>query len=567
MSIEHSRLHSYSHPHRFVIPTGTGRPGTRASTAAGLSTDEHRSSIASTVSTKSSVQPQPLPPTPAFESVPVRWKGLTMEAAKWTFSSQELQEIAARAIRLSAEESSVRLLPLEVLDTELPEETERLELLRDDIKTKYKHQIRRRRLLMRSLALYIDGSDVDTARRLSDELSQASVTCDQLCEDLFLVTDQLSQIARLRDNHSSSALAMALRKLNTSFIRSTGEVCDLTIQLATLEAERDEAWLTAEAVERELDELQQQYANMAAPLGPLLPPPPASSLSVPMPVPVPVSAPVPLPPLVPSNSTPTRSDSARSSNRSSRVSAARKTSTRASKASLRMSTSAPRSARLSVGSFRYLFPQSPGLSVFSGVSDDVPPVPQVPTNLSSENLRSRFRVDSTTTTSRFVSTPSSASRAMISAQNDLLEMLGMSLYDLTGKPERRRSFSDVGHPEVTPFSPRSPGFDTSLPPSPGSQHIRRVGSMDDLTKSKSSRRQGMIDNVSQPVLKPVFELNSNVVSFYFSRPALSYPSCLWLKTINNLSYSTSNCLFCVMSFLSFYSQHVFECIVIYLPSI
>ncbi|KDQ07529.1 hypothetical protein BOTBODRAFT_192352 [Botryobasidium botryosum FD-172 SS1] len=472
MSIGRARLSSQSR-RQSASQQQSGRPSTDTNTT-GPSTDESRSSFASTASSKSSAPAQTLPPTPSFETIPIRWKGLTMEAAKWTFSSKELQAIAARAIRQSAEESSIRLLPLEVLDADLPEETERLELLRDDIKTKYKAQIRRRRLLMRSLSLYIDGSDVDTARRLSEELSQASVTCDQLCEDLFLVTDQLSQIARLRDHHSGSALAMALRKLNTSFIRSAAEVCDLTIQLATLEAERDEAWATAEIVERELDGFKLRYRD-------------ASTSTTP--------------------ESSTKVDSAQSSSKSSRVSAARKTSARASKASLRMSMSQRSAARLSVGSLRYgnvLFPQSPGLSAPSGPSDDVPPVPVVPTNISSENLRSRIRVDSATPSSRLLSTPSSASRAMIHAQNDLLEILGMSLQDITGTLRRRKSLSDAGTPldPDMPFSPRLNGFQTFPSPSPlsrsefGEQGLRRVSSAGSLlpeTKLTTQRYEGMID--------------------------------------------------------------------------
>lgn len=96
---------------------------------------------------------QPQPPSPTFEPVPVRWRGFTMDAAKWTFSSNQLQNIVSRAIKQSAETSSVRLLSLDVLDQELPVEVERLEQLRDVLQTKYKAQVRRRRLLMRSLAL------------------------------------------------------------------------------------------------------------------------------------------------------------------------------------------------------------------------------------------------------------------------------------------------------------------------------------------------------------------------------------------------------------------------------
>lgn len=186
------------------------------------------------------VQPRPpsprlqskQPPSPAFEPIPVRWRGLTMDAAKWTFSSDQLQSIVSRAIRQSAETSSVRLLSLDVLDQELPTEVERLEQLRDVLQTKYKAQVRRRRLLMRSLSLYIDGHDPPTSRRLMDELEDVGNVCDQLAEDLYLVGDQLSQISRLRDVHCTSALAVALRKINGSYIRARSEVVELQAEVS-----------------------------------------------------------------------------------------------------------------------------------------------------------------------------------------------------------------------------------------------------------------------------------------------------------------------------------------------
>lgn len=207
------------------------------------------------------------PASPTFEPVPVRWRGLTMDAAKWTFSSAQLHNIVARAIKHSAESSSVRLLPLDVLDQDLPVEVERLEHLRDVLQTRYKAQVRRRRLLMRSLALYIDGHDPPTSRRLLDDLDDVGAVCDQLAEDLYLVGDQLAQIAHLRDVHHTSALAVALRKINQSYIRARAEVVDLETQVSVgyqlfiylfvqrdvLAAERDEAWLMAESLERELE--------------------------------------------------------------------------------------------------------------------------------------------------------------------------------------------------------------------------------------------------------------------------------------------------------------------------
>ena len=67
-----------------------------------------------------------------------------MEAAKWTFTSSQLQDIVSRAIRQSAEASSIRLLRLEILDNEIPEEKGRLEAQRTELLSRYKSWARRR---------------------------------------------------------------------------------------------------------------------------------------------------------------------------------------------------------------------------------------------------------------------------------------------------------------------------------------------------------------------------------------------------------------------------------------
>ena len=71
----------------------------------------------------------PLAPLPTvnFDSEPVKWKALTLEAAQWTFTSEQLQEIVSGAIRQSAAESFIRVLPTQVADAELPQEADRLE--------------------------------------------------------------------------------------------------------------------------------------------------------------------------------------------------------------------------------------------------------------------------------------------------------------------------------------------------------------------------------------------------------------------------------------------------------
>ncbi|KAG9085063.1 hypothetical protein FRC06_003750 [Ceratobasidium sp. 370] len=372
------------------------------------------------------------PPSPAFEPIPVRWRGLTMDAAKWTFSSDQLQNIVSRAIRQSAETSSVRLLSLDVLDQELPTEVERLEQLRDVLQTKYKAQVRRRRLLMRSLTLYIDGHDPPTSRRLMDELEDVGNVCDQLAEDLYLVGDQLAQISRLRDVHSTSALAVALRKINGSYIRARSEVVELQAEKDALEAERDQAWRLAESLERELAEARQA-----------------------------------------------------SQGESSRVSAARKSSVRQSKLSLRPSVRRSVRSSTSGASMRYhgiAFPRPPTsthapLAVADPANTSgefVPPVPPVPTpgHLSTFEP-SRPESISVLPASSYaqslspgpggesysvlsVPTPSATSHDLHTAQSELLKMLGLS-YKEYGFRIRPRSYSDSGSPMSSPpGSPRLP---------------------------------------------------------------------------------------------------------------
>ena len=86
-------------------------------------------SRAATPAVKLVTKPPTLEPPPPlnFESTTVQWKGLTLEAAQWSFSSQELQDIVSRAIRKSAAESFIRLVSVKTLDEELVSELERLD--------------------------------------------------------------------------------------------------------------------------------------------------------------------------------------------------------------------------------------------------------------------------------------------------------------------------------------------------------------------------------------------------------------------------------------------------------
>jgi hypothetical protein len=376
------------------------------------------------------------PPSPKFQTRPVRWRGLTMDAAKWTLTSGQLQDIVGRAIRQSAEASSIRLLTLEVLDKEIPEEIRRLETLRDEIKSKYRASVRRRRVLFRSL--YAEGNDVQMQTRPSPELIEVSLACDQLTEELFRVMDELQQLNKLRDVHSASALAMALRKLNSSFLKQTTDMQELSKHVTHLEAERDDAWATAERVEQDLVKLQTKMESH-------------NGLSTP----------------------------GSASNRSSRVSAARKTSIRASKASLRISRGA-RSSHSSTSSQR--------LSAFGppGPLPPVPPVPRIAYTPSSQALWLNTDIPSATAgspysmsvSSALANSPTAESRALAEAQNELYNMLGISRADL------RRTRSAKTRP-VSELSPNSlPGSPFPLHPS---GPLSRVSS--DIAVPLSGRRR------------------------------------------------------------------------------
>jgi len=263
-------------------------------------------------------------PSPNFQVPTPKWRGYTMEVAKWTFTSAQLQAIVSRAIRQSAEASSIRLLRLEVLDNEIPEEIQRLVSQRTDITMRYKTLSRRRAAVLESLYSSLsaleDGNSTQRLLRQLDELKEVAQTLDRLAEEIHSVNQQISHLESLVHIHTGSALAMALIKLNASFLKKVAENQVLRSQIQSLEAERDEAWQQAQNVADEYDQICDNISS--------------------------------------------------SSKRSSRVSAKRKSSVRASRAGLR--TPARRlSQRLSIGS------SAPMISL-SSVSSKSPPVPPLP---------------------------------------------------------------------------------------------------------------------------------------------------------------------------------------------
>ncbi|KAJ3882259.1 hypothetical protein F5051DRAFT_436247 [Lentinula edodes] len=310
------------------LPIGPRRPSHTAINPVGRQRNGSISSLNSNASkllrTTSSA-----PHSPRFQSPAPKWRGYTMDAAKWTFTSAQLQAIVSRAIRQSAEASAIRLLRLETVDQDIPTELHRLELQRTDIKTRYKRLTRRRTEMLATLTSYCDGTfheDPTSSLRVINELRDVTNTLDRLAEELHNADEQISQLTSLRDVHDASALAMAIRKLNASFLKQLAISDALRSQVVALEAERDDAWKQAETLAQDFDRINEKSDNGDGP----------------------------------------------SFNRSGRVTAMRKSSIRVSKAGLRSTRSSISSThRLSAASF------SGGIkSAFS--IEDIPPVPPIP---------------------------------------------------------------------------------------------------------------------------------------------------------------------------------------------
>lgn len=278
-----------------------------------------------------------------------------------------------------------------------------------------------------------NSTDLASVQKIAAELGDLDTACDHLVDELYTVSDQLAQLNRLRDAHSHSALSLALRKLNSSLLRSKTNALEHEARAATLQAERDEAWAMAESVEAQLNEMRQQLEDMSRP-GPSRP----------------VTTDGTAVGLVRS-----------SSGRLSRVSAARKASLRASKASLRLST--PKSARSSTSSIRYnsiVWPRPNS----DPIDSDVPPVPPVPTSVMAAPLSPDSHDSAVSGGSEMLRAPSTA---FLRAQSEVYELLGLQPSQ-TPKPLRRaRSMSDcpssdlLGTASFSPPQPWSPGPTTA----------------------------------------------------------------------------------------------------------
>ncbi|KAJ6481708.1 hypothetical protein C8R45DRAFT_831319 [Mycena sanguinolenta] len=407
------------------LPVGPRRPST-----AGPALPSHGRNRNGSVSSIASQAPSRrlASSSPRFQTPQPKWRGYTMDAAKWTFSSSQLQAIVSRAIKQSAEASSIRLLRLETVDTDIPEELYRLENQRTDTKTRYKMLTRQRAKLYAQLTGNLDGTEPDeptSMLRIVETVKEISAELDRLAEELHSADEQIAQLTSLRDIHSASALAMALRKLNASFLKQIAEAESLRQRVETLQAERDEAWSQAVDVANDYDDLNERI-EMNSP-GP-------SSYN----------------------------------RRSSRVLAVKKSSIRVSKAGLR--SSSRRSSISSVNNNNRA--SSSGLP--SATFEDIPPVPPIPRRRPED-----IKTDLASRVSALSTTPTSETRALDQAQAELYSMLGLAVPEKD--PRRSHSVimsaaSDTENPLLSTLASVSrPRSDMSRPASlPGNSQLSEV---------------------------------------------------------------------------------------------
>jgi chromosome segregation ATPase len=254
-----------------------------------------------------------------------------MEAAKWTFSSEELQNIVSQAIRQSGHASSIRLLSQQAAFVEAPEELERLNAMLHELRVQYRLQVRKRDALLRATYAYAESPEFSSValRSKLQELHETVLDLDRIADELYHVRDQAAQLSRMLAVHSSSALAMALRKLHSSYLKRKAELQSLRDHVHDLETERDEAWTQAQQVARDLDDLNDTLEAHD--------PSPAATRA--------------------------------SSRRSSRVNASRKSYQNMSRAGLRLSRSSMAASQMSCSS---------AVCSPSSAASPIPPVPPIP---------------------------------------------------------------------------------------------------------------------------------------------------------------------------------------------
>ncbi|KAI9458824.1 hypothetical protein F5148DRAFT_315986 [Russula earlei] len=195
--------------------------------------------------------PLTLPPLQIdFTPEPLPYKHLTLDAAHWTLTSTELQHLVSSAIRQSAKEQFIRLLPPSIIDNRIPEDAAHIERSWDTAASRWRFEAHRRNMLLRALSA--SGADSDLLAQLTGTLSNL----DRHVQSLLHAAAHRTQLAAARDTHRASALAVALRKLNASYSRRTRDLDKARSHIAILRSEVDEAWKVAEEQAAEVDRLK-----------------------------------------------------------------------------------------------------------------------------------------------------------------------------------------------------------------------------------------------------------------------------------------------------------------------
>ncbi|KAH8980504.1 hypothetical protein EDB86DRAFT_557495 [Lactarius hatsudake] len=188
---------------------------------------------------------------------PLPYKHLTLDAAHWTLTSTELQSLVSSAIRESAKEQFIRLLPQAAIEINIPEDVTRIERSWDTAAARWRFEAHRRNMLLRALAA--SGADSDLLVQLSGTLG----TLDSHAQDLLHAAAHRTQIAAARDTHRASALAVALRKLNASYARRTRDLDKARANINALRSEVEEAWKVAEEQAAEVDKVKAEATSAA----------------------------------------------------------------------------------------------------------------------------------------------------------------------------------------------------------------------------------------------------------------------------------------------------------------
>lgn len=385
-----------------TLPSGPRRPST--STRPTGKAARGPANASGQASIKNVRKPRvPMPFSPNFDIEDVRFRGLTLDAARWTFTTEQLEAIVKRAIRHSADPFSIRLLPENLLCKELPAELEKLELEREELKAKYKYQYSRRVATLNSLNACLSESNPSVgvsppARRLLDDLRDIGLSCDYLSQCLFKVSERISQIRGLQDGHSASALALALRKINGGFLKATAEASEWKAYCNEALSERDDAWALAERLEEELEEVKGRLQKQG--LSEVL--------------------------------EDIKEDNASMTHlKKGRVYTAKRASIRASR------TPHPRSVRSS-GASIHSSRSSQIMSLNSALSS-----PRLARSSRPSQLYSGIWPASLRRSDSFSGAPSAATRALLDAQNELLEILGLPLPTEPRPLRRARSSSGL----------------------------------------------------------------------------------------------------------------------------